>query len=127
MGKLQFCERFVYLDGLPISFAERPYLPAIYAVENRNLVLRSSRQTEKSTFLVNQILNTACRRPRSKILFVSPRQEQALLFARTRLLGFARTKSPAATCVARPARTPTASDHDGVLQRLHGLHPRSVS
>lgn len=86
MGKLQFCERFVYLDGRPISFAERPYLPAIYAVENRNLVLRSSRQTEKSTFLVNQILSTACRRPRSKILFVSPRLEQALLFARTRLL-----------------------------------------
>jgi len=86
MNKFRFCEQFVYLDRRPISFEARPYLPAIYAADDRNLVLRSSRQTEKSTFLVNVILSEACQRPGSKILFVSPRREQALLFARARLL-----------------------------------------
>jgi hypothetical protein len=56
MGKLSFCERFVYLNRELISFAGRPYLPAIYASTARNIVLRCSRQTEKSTFLVNSIL-----------------------------------------------------------------------
>ena len=60
MGKLDFCEQFVYLNGKPISFNGRPYLPRIYACENRNLVLRCSRQTEKSTFVANTILYKAC-------------------------------------------------------------------
>ena len=48
MGKLKFCEDFVFLDRDLISFEGRPYLPAIYGVTARNLVLRCSRQTEKS-------------------------------------------------------------------------------
>jgi hypothetical protein len=86
MDKLSFCEKFVYLDRRPISFAGRPYLPAIYAVEDRNLVLRCSRQTEKSTFLVNTILHAASTCPGIQILFVSPRDEQARVFVRARLL-----------------------------------------
>ncbi len=86
MEKLSFCQHFVYLDRQPISFVGRPYLPAIYAAGNRNLVLRCSRQTEKSTFLVNTILYEACTKPGTKILFVCPRQEQARLFSRSRLL-----------------------------------------
>ncbi len=46
MGKLSFCEKIVYLNRQPISFAGRPYLPAIYDSTARNLVLRCSRQTE---------------------------------------------------------------------------------
>ncbi len=86
MDKLSFCERFVYLERQPISFAGRPYLPAIYAVEDRNIVLRCSRQTEKSTFLVNTILREACCKPGIQMLFVSPRLEQAQFFVRSRLL-----------------------------------------
>src|SRR6185437_6743928 len=86
MGKLSFCEDFVALKGKPMSFAGRPYLPAIYAVQARNLVLRCSRQTEKSTFLVNTILFEACTRPGVQILFVCPRIEQARVFSRFRLL-----------------------------------------
>lgn len=52
MDKLSFCENFVYLDRRLISFSGRPYLPALHAVLDRNLALRCSRQTEKSTFLV---------------------------------------------------------------------------
>jgi hypothetical protein len=86
VDKLSFCRRFVHLDRRPISFAGRPYLPAIYAADDRYLVLRCSRQTEKSTFLVNTILYEACTKPGISILFVSPRIEQARVFARTRLL-----------------------------------------
>lgn len=86
MGKLSFCEQYVYLERRPISFSGRPYLPAIYAADDRYLVLRCSRQTEKSTFLVNTILYEACTNPGVQILFVSPRFEQARLFIRTRLL-----------------------------------------
>ncbi|MBW3596973.1 MAG: phage terminase large subunit family protein [Planctomycetes bacterium] len=85
MGKLRFCQRCVYLDRRPISFAGRPYLPAIYAAD-RNLVLRCSRQTEKSTFLVNTILYEACTNPGIQMLFVCPRQEQARVFSHTRLI-----------------------------------------
>lgn len=84
MEKLSYCENFVYLERQPISFAGRPYLPAVYAAGNRNLVLRCSRQTEKSTFLVNTILYETATKPGTKILFVCPRQEQARMFSRSR-------------------------------------------
>ena len=85
LTKLTFCKRLVFLKGEPISFTGRPYLPAIYAARG-NLVLRCSRQTEKSTFLVNTILYEACTRPGIQILFVCPRIEQARVFSRSRLL-----------------------------------------
>lgn len=86
MGKMNFCQRFVFLDNQPISFADRPYLPAIYAAGRRNLVLRCSRQCEKSTFLVNTILHAAVGRPGIKLLVVMPREEQVRTFSKTRLL-----------------------------------------
>nr|MBC8867949.1 phage terminase large subunit family protein [Planctomycetota bacterium] len=86
MGKLKFCENFVYLQRQPICFDGRPYLPEIYAATDRNLVLRCSRQTEKSTFLVNTILYEACQNPGIQMLFVCPRMEQARVFSHSRLL-----------------------------------------
>jgi hypothetical protein len=86
MGKLEFCRRFIHLDGRLISFANRPYLPAIYAEAERNLILRFSRQTEKTTSLVNTLIYEACMHPGIKILFVCPRDEQARLFSTTRLM-----------------------------------------
>ena len=78
MRKLEFCQHFVHLQRKPICFDGRPYLPPIYEVTDRNLVLRCSRQTEKSTFLVNTILYEACRNPGVQMLFVCPRMEQAM-------------------------------------------------
>ena len=84
--KLQFCTDFIHLRGQLISFDGRPYLPAIYAVTDRNLVLRCSRQVEKSTFLANTIIYEACTRPELQMLFVCPREEQARRFSHDRLL-----------------------------------------
>ena len=85
MGKLKFCENFVFLKDKPICFDGRPYLPTFYRSSARNVVLRASRQVEKSTFLVNTILYEACLNPEIQILFVCPRQEQAQVFSHSRL------------------------------------------
>ncbi len=86
MKKLEFCEKFVCLNKKPISFAGRPYLIEPYSATTRRLVIRASRQVEKSTFLVTTISHAAVLRPGVHILFVCPRQEQAQVFSRSRLL-----------------------------------------
>ena len=86
MGKRTFCERFLHLKRGPISFAGRPYLSQVYASRAHNLILRCSRQTEKTTFLVNTLLYEACAQPGVNILFVSPRRDQARVFSRSRLI-----------------------------------------
>ena len=85
-GKLKFCELFVHLDGPRIQFPDRPYLTSIYGSRKRKMILRTSRQVEKSTYLCNSLLYEAATRPGTKILFVCPRQDQALTFVRSRLV-----------------------------------------
>jgi hypothetical protein len=85
MNKLDFCSSFFCLDREPMAFAGRPYLLAIYGADHGNLVIRASRQVEKSTFLANTILHAACANPAAKILFVAPRFEQAKAFSHDRL------------------------------------------
>jgi len=86
LSKQAFCEQFVYLKKQLISFAERPYLRAIYQSSARRLVIRASRQVEKSTFLINTILHTAATMGGVHIIFVCPREEQARVFSNSRLL-----------------------------------------
>ena len=86
MNKLNFCKSFIYLGKGLISFDRRPYLPAIYRSTADNLVLRCSRQTEKSTFLGNTILFEACMNPGIQMLFVSPRFDQAKSFIHVRVI-----------------------------------------
>jgi hypothetical protein len=85
MDGLAFAERFVSLGAQRFSLADRPYLRAPYLSTARRLVLRASRQVEKTTFLVNAILHTAVTRPGVHVLFACPRQEQALVFSKSRL------------------------------------------
>jgi hypothetical protein len=87
MNLREFAEQTVILGGRPFSLARRPYLDAVYHSTASNMVIRASRQVEKSTFLVNRILYDAVRRPGIQILFVSPRLEQARLFSNVRLRG----------------------------------------
>jgi len=80
-----FCENFVFLQGQRISFAGRRYLQAPYE-SRRNLVLRCSRQVEKTTLLINLILYHAASWPGTNILFCCPRDEQVSVFSKTRLM-----------------------------------------
>ena len=86
MKRFEFCENYIYLKGRPIDFNGRGYLSAIYNSSARQLVLRASRQVEKSTFLVNAIVHAAVTRPGIEILFVAPRDQQAYVFIKTRLM-----------------------------------------
>ena len=84
---MTFVRNFIWLKRKRIDpFDGRPYLPDIYAATDRNLVIRASRQVEKSTFLCNLILYEAAVHPGIQILFVCPRREQALVFTKSRLL-----------------------------------------
>ena len=85
MGLREFTEGTGVLRSRPFSLADRPYLWDVYAATARNLVLRASRQVEKSTYLANRIIYELFLTPGKKILFVSPRLEQARLFSNDRL------------------------------------------
>jgi hypothetical protein len=85
MGLRFFAERAIRLQGAPFSLAERPYLDAVYRATARNLVIRASRQVEKSTLLANRLIYDAHRFPGIQILFVAPRIDQAHLFSNARL------------------------------------------
>jgi hypothetical protein len=94
LGKLRFSENFIYLERRRISFAGRPYLPPIYAAHRGNLVIRASRQVEKSTLLANTIIYEACINTDARIIYVAPRFEQARTFSHERLTPLL-TDSPA--------------------------------
>jgi len=85
MGLRAFTERAVRLRGQPFSLGGRPYLEEVYRATAGNLVLRASRQVEKSTMICNLMLYKAYRYPGIQILFVAPRQEQSRLFSNARL------------------------------------------
>jgi hypothetical protein len=87
LDRFTFTREFVHLRKRPISFENRPYLPAVYQSDARRLVIRASRQVEKSTFLVNSIIYLAVCFPGIHIVCVFPRQEQAQVFSTSRLLG----------------------------------------
>ena len=83
---LEFAERFIFLGDELINFAGRPYLPEVYAAAEGNLILRCGRQVEKSTLLVNLIVDLSVKYPGIKILFCCPREEQAAFFVSDRLI-----------------------------------------
>jgi hypothetical protein len=86
VGLRNFCEKYVYLRNKPISFADRAYLDGVYSAIDRNLIMRCSRQVEKSTMLCNRIIYEAVTNPGTSMIFVCPRQEQAAVFSKTRLI-----------------------------------------
>jgi hypothetical protein len=85
--RFTFTREFVHLRKQPISFEGRPYLPSVYQSRASRLVIRASRQVEKSTFLVNSIVHLAVCNPGIHVVCVFPRQEQARVFSSSRLLG----------------------------------------
>ncbi|MCA9087232.1 MAG: phage terminase large subunit family protein [Planctomycetaceae bacterium] len=93
MGRLDWCDAFVHLRGRSIDFSGRPYLPSIYASSARRIVLRCSRQVEKTTFLCNVVLHTVTTMPGVRVIVVFPRQDQAGVFAKSRLMPMI-TESP---------------------------------
>jgi hypothetical protein len=69
----------------PFSFEGRPYLRQIYDTPAKNLLLRSSRQSEKSTLLGNRSIAYACLIPSFNVLYVSPANAQTKKFSNDRI------------------------------------------
>ncbi len=86
MNRHEWCPEFIRLKGRPMSFGGRPYLERIYRSRARRIVLRCSRQVEKTTFICNTVIHTAVSLPGVHIAVVFPRHEQAKVFAKSRLL-----------------------------------------
>ena len=86
MDPYDWCQAFHYLRGKPLTFSGRPYLRKIYNSTTRRLVLRCSRQIEKTTFLCNVVVHAAVRLPGVHIIVVFPRHDQASVFAKSRLI-----------------------------------------
>ena len=85
MNRFRWCGSFIYLKGKLISFDGRPYLREIYNSSARRMVLRCSRQVEKTTLVCNIVVHTAMTIPGVHIIVVFPRQDQASVFAKSRL------------------------------------------
>lgn len=86
MSRFDWCKSLVHLRGKLLSFEGRPYLRSIYESDSRRVVLRCSRQVEKTTFICNTVVHAAATIPGVHIVVVFPRQEQATVFSKSRLL-----------------------------------------
>jgi hypothetical protein len=80
-----FVHNLIYLDGKKFSFAGRNYLHAVYNRDDKQILLKTSRQVEKTTFLANNLCVTSVVRPYSKALYVAPSHTQARQFSNEKL------------------------------------------
>lgn len=82
----QFVEKVFKIDnGKRFSFEGRDYLLPIYNSIVPNLLIMSSRQAEKSTYLANTMLSRAFLKKMSSALYVTATESQAHDFVRLRI------------------------------------------
>ena len=82
----QLVEKLFKIDnGKRFSFNGRDYLLPIYNSNEPNLVIMSSRQAEKSTYLANTMLSRAFLRKMTSALYVTARERQSDDFVRLRI------------------------------------------
>ena len=83
--------RFVRIkDGdkgvaMNISFDEREYLKRVYDTPSKNVLLFTSRQTEKSTTIANKQLAASCMNAMYTSLFITPSAMQTTVYSKTRI------------------------------------------
>lgn len=83
--KSAFVAKLVYLNGKPFDFTGRHYLKPIYNRPTRQLLLKTARQVEKTTFLGNNLTVNAVIQPYNKALYVSPSHMQTRQFSNEKL------------------------------------------
>jgi len=80
-----FAENFFYLRGAQFSLDEYPHMRSIYNSTAKDVVMKFSRQTSKSTTLANIVLGRALMEPNINQLYVSPAVAQTQEWARDKL------------------------------------------
>jgi len=82
----ELVERIFKIDnGKQFSFEGREYLLPIYNSSDLNLLIMSSRQAEKSTFLANTLLSRAFMQKMTSAMYVTATQSQVGDFVRLRI------------------------------------------
>lgn len=85
MTPSEFVERVLYLKGKPFSFNGYEWARPIYDTKSKNLLLKYSRQTSKSTLLANFMTMLCATNSHFSALYVAPTQNQASTFSKQKL------------------------------------------
>jgi len=80
-----FAENFFMLSGEQFSLDDYPHMRRIYNTPAKDIVMKFSRQTAKSTTLANMLLTRALMRPYLRQLYVSPAKDQTEEFSRDKI------------------------------------------
>ncbi len=83
--KSDFVHNLIYLDGKKFDFTGREYLEPIYNRKDRDILLKTARQVEKTTFLANNLVASSIVIPYNKSLYVSPSHTQTRQFSNEKL------------------------------------------
>jgi len=82
----ELCEAYFYTDdGRPWRLDDMPFFATIYEDPAHHLVLKTSRQSTKTTFLRNKLVLRSIQRPGNAALYVSPTQNQVHDFSKKKL------------------------------------------
>lgn len=83
--KSAFVHHLIHLNGHKFDFTGRQYLFPIYDSKDQNILLKTSRQVEKTTFLGNNLIISSVVKPYNKSLYVSPSHQQTRQFSNEKL------------------------------------------
>lgn len=83
--KSTFVHNLIHLNGEKFDFTGREYLLPIYDGNDPEILLKTSRQVEKTTFLGNNLTALSICRPYNKALYVSPSHQQTRQFSNEKL------------------------------------------
>jgi Phage terminase large subunit (GpA) len=83
--KSQWVKALIYLDGKQFNFAGRDYLKPIYNGFYPRKLLKFARQSEKSTFLANDMIVNCAVTPYTKSIYVAPSHTQVRQYSNGKL------------------------------------------
>lgn len=83
--KSNWVHNLIYLDGVKFDFTGRNYLRPVYDRKCSDILLKTARQVEKTTFLANNLTVNSVIRPYNKSLYVSPSHMQTRQFSSEKL------------------------------------------
>lgn len=83
--KSSFVRNLIHLNGHKFDFVGRGYLIPIYDRNDRQILLKTARQVEKTTFLANNLTANSVVLPYNKALYVSPSHTQTRQFSNEKL------------------------------------------
>jgi hypothetical protein len=83
--KTKWVSTLIYLDGKQFSFAGRNYLYPIYNGFYPRKILKFARQSEKSTFLANDMIVNCAVTPYTKSIYIAPSHSQVRQYSNGKL------------------------------------------